>query len=267
MCSLIPRSTSPGPAGRFGTPTELTDRALANQQALATVQAMKAVTLSEQLRAQISDSGVSRYELAKQVGVAESVLSRFMSGGHGLTLATVDRLGAVLGLSLHVLVPAVQLPVRQAEAMRDLAATASTTRKRDRRKPMQSIETSTVYDWSAAATRCARQAHEKHFSSRRGLWNLGSIGGRRVFCYYNNNPYARQEVREEEHAELRRWLREAGHEELGSGCHPALDDEESPGYTTAILINGGPRVMQQVEKTLREILERSLQRLDLEVKP
>jgi transcriptional regulator with XRE-family HTH domain len=58
------------------------------------------VTVSERLRAAIEDVGVSRYRLAKETGVAESVLSRFVRRQRGLDLASVDRLATYLELDL-----------------------------------------------------------------------------------------------------------------------------------------------------------------------
>ena len=57
-------------------------------------------TLTTQLRDAVEHCGVTRYELAKQTNVSESVLSRFVRGQRGLTLATADRLVEQLGLEL-----------------------------------------------------------------------------------------------------------------------------------------------------------------------
>jgi plasmid maintenance system antidote protein VapI len=58
------------------------------------------VALSQQLRDAIDASGMSRYRICKEIGLAESTMSRFMAGRRGLALTTVDRLGEVLGLRL-----------------------------------------------------------------------------------------------------------------------------------------------------------------------
>lgn len=52
--------------------------------------------ISDQLRALIEECGLSRYELAKQTGIDESALSRFMSGERGLSMKALDTLGAFL---------------------------------------------------------------------------------------------------------------------------------------------------------------------------
>ena len=58
------------------------------------------LALSEQLRRAIDDSGMSRYAICKAVGLPESNMSRFMAGRSGLSLATVDRISELLGLTL-----------------------------------------------------------------------------------------------------------------------------------------------------------------------
>ena len=54
--------------------------------------------ISKQLREAIDASGMSRYRICKELGLPESTMSQFMSGQCGLALATVDRLGELLGL-------------------------------------------------------------------------------------------------------------------------------------------------------------------------
>jgi ribosome-binding protein aMBF1 (putative translation factor) len=56
--------------------------------------------LTDQLREAIDRSGMSRYAVAKAIGLDQSTLSRFMSGKAGLALGTVDELGELLGLKL-----------------------------------------------------------------------------------------------------------------------------------------------------------------------
>jgi len=57
-------------------------------------------TLSDQIRRLIESSGMSRYEIARQTGIEQSVLSRFMSGERGLTTLTLDRLGELFDLEV-----------------------------------------------------------------------------------------------------------------------------------------------------------------------
>jgi plasmid maintenance system antidote protein VapI len=55
---------------------------------------------SDELRQAIDACGLSRYRVCKDLGIAESTLSRFMSGERGLTMKCLDRLAALL--DLHV---------------------------------------------------------------------------------------------------------------------------------------------------------------------
>jgi ribosome-binding protein aMBF1 (putative translation factor) len=56
---------------------------------------------SEQLREAINDSGMSRYRLSQRTGVSQVVLSRFVRGEAGMSLATIDVLVEALGLELR----------------------------------------------------------------------------------------------------------------------------------------------------------------------
>ena len=56
--------------------------------------------ISDQLRAAIDASGLSRYRICKELGIDQATMSRFMSGERGLTLKVIDRLCEFLGLTL-----------------------------------------------------------------------------------------------------------------------------------------------------------------------
>lgn len=56
--------------------------------------------LTDQLRAAIDGSGMSRYAVAKAINLDQSTLSRFMASKSGLALDTVDKLGELLDLQL-----------------------------------------------------------------------------------------------------------------------------------------------------------------------
>ncbi len=58
-------------------------------------------TISEQLRREITASGVSLTRLARAADIAEGALSRFMRGERGLTTGTLDKLCGTLGLELR----------------------------------------------------------------------------------------------------------------------------------------------------------------------
>lgn len=56
--------------------------------------------LSDQLRSAIDASGMSRYAIAKAIGLDHSVMSRFMSGKSGLSFEKLDQLGMLLNLRI-----------------------------------------------------------------------------------------------------------------------------------------------------------------------
>ena len=58
------------------------------------------VKLSEQIRGAVGASGLSRYRIAKTLGIAESTLSRFMSGKGGLSMEYLDALADLLKLNI-----------------------------------------------------------------------------------------------------------------------------------------------------------------------
>lgn len=55
---------------------------------------------SEQLRRAVEQSDLSRYRISKQTGIAQSILSRFVNEGAGLSMESVDKLCECLGLRL-----------------------------------------------------------------------------------------------------------------------------------------------------------------------
>jgi transcriptional regulator with XRE-family HTH domain len=64
--------------------------------------AERRVKLSDQVRRAVDASGLSRYRIAKEIHVAESTMSRFMSGRTGLSMEYLDRLADLLGLDISV---------------------------------------------------------------------------------------------------------------------------------------------------------------------
>jgi plasmid maintenance system antidote protein VapI len=56
--------------------------------------------LSDQLRAAVDNSGLSRYRICRDIEVPQSSMSRFMAGKSGLSLEVLDRLGELLGLTI-----------------------------------------------------------------------------------------------------------------------------------------------------------------------
>jgi predicted transcriptional regulator len=58
--------------------------------------------LSDEIRDAVNASGMSRYAIAKALGIAESTMSRFMSGKGGLSMEFIDRLAELLGMHIVV---------------------------------------------------------------------------------------------------------------------------------------------------------------------
>jgi len=56
--------------------------------------------LADQIRAAIRSSELSRYEIARQTGVHEASLSRFVNGKGSLSFESIERLAPVLGLKI-----------------------------------------------------------------------------------------------------------------------------------------------------------------------
>jgi len=58
------------------------------------------MNVSEQIRRAVERSGTTRYAIAKETGINESTLSRFVASGRGLSMPNADRLCSHLGLVL-----------------------------------------------------------------------------------------------------------------------------------------------------------------------
>ena len=51
----------------------------------------------------MNDSGMSRYSICKAISMEQSIMSRFMTGKGGLSMAKLDALAGLLGLELKQL--------------------------------------------------------------------------------------------------------------------------------------------------------------------
>ncbi len=60
----------------------------------------RATKLSDQIRQAMDDSGLTRYRIAKEIGMNESALGKFYNGERGLSTKMLDRLGEYLGLAI-----------------------------------------------------------------------------------------------------------------------------------------------------------------------
>jgi ribosome-binding protein aMBF1 (putative translation factor) len=62
----------------------------------------KLPSFTDQIRRAIDASGMSRYQICKDVELSEATMSRFMSRKGGLSMEVLDRVAALLGFILHV---------------------------------------------------------------------------------------------------------------------------------------------------------------------
>jgi len=185
---------------------------------------------SDQIREAISTSGTSRYALAKQVGVSESALSRFMSGKQGLTLASLDKLAEVLGLRL---ITTVQRVAKRSP------------RGRKKKPSLEARTKMTKKQWQVFAQLCAADAYENHFSSRRGIWYFEDCD---AIVIYNNHPYGDPALREKELTLLRQWLKKERIKELAFATYP------EDGYSYTLVIDASRDREQMVGDALQNIL-------------
>ena len=58
------------------------------------------VKLSDQVRREVADSGLSRYRICKLARIDQATFSRFMAGKVGLSMPTLDILAEVLNLRI-----------------------------------------------------------------------------------------------------------------------------------------------------------------------
>src|SRR5215472_8763378 len=128
-------------------------------------------SFSDQIRGAIEASSITRYALAKQAGIAESALSRFMSGKQSISLATLDRIAENLGLAVIVGVP-------------EGRKSRKPGRPKKEEPKMQKLRRMAKWEWNLLAASAAKDAHENMFSSRRGLYIVEGVG----IVYYDNNP-------------------------------------------------------------------------------
>jgi len=56
--------------------------------------------LTDQLRQAIDDSGMTRYQIAKETGIDESALAKFYNGHRGLSMEALNALGEFLQLKI-----------------------------------------------------------------------------------------------------------------------------------------------------------------------
>jgi hypothetical protein len=58
--------------------------------------------LSDEIRRAVDSSGLTRYRISKSLNIAESTMSRFMSGQGGLSMEYLDALAELLDLHIAI---------------------------------------------------------------------------------------------------------------------------------------------------------------------
>jgi transcriptional regulator with XRE-family HTH domain len=64
--------------------------------------AKQRMKLSDQVRRAVIASGLSRYRICKELGIAQSTMSWFMQGKGGLSMERLDSLAELLDLNITV---------------------------------------------------------------------------------------------------------------------------------------------------------------------
>jgi len=58
-------------------------------------------TFTDEIRDAIKSCGMTRYRICKEIGLAESGMSKFMAGTSGFSMEMLDKIAAVIGM--HVI--------------------------------------------------------------------------------------------------------------------------------------------------------------------
>ena len=75
---------------------------MSNYQAtgILTTMGHKKTSLTDQLRQLIESAEISRYELWRQTGIDQAVLSKFVNHKGGLSMESLDKIGELLDLQI-----------------------------------------------------------------------------------------------------------------------------------------------------------------------
>lgn len=206
-------------------------------------------TFTEQIREAINTSGVTPYVLAKDAGISDSVLSRFLNGSGGLTLKTLDALAEVLGWEITQTVQRTSLPQpRGRHSGKGQKMNAIEEEKVTKKGTANKLTGEAALNMQETE-RYAKSAHEDHFSSHRGIWEIGCPDR---IVVYNNHPYNDPAQRPAETASFREKLKELDIEELAYAEHGT----EVPGgkYSYAMMLRVKPAQSNIVWHLMREAI-------------
>jgi transcriptional regulator with XRE-family HTH domain len=197
-------------------------------------------TFSDQIRDAIESSCVTRYVLAGQAGIAESALSRFMSGKQGMSLSTLDKIAKVLGLQVRV-------------GVQELPKSRKPGRPKKEEPKMQQLKTLTSADWGRLAQNAAKDAYENHHPSRRGLYVVEGVG----IVYYDNNPFKlprEKDRREDLISQFRDFLQRSKIKERACAYYPPAG--ESKDYTFAMVIEAEALMLKAIRICFLQIVDK-----------
>lgn len=195
--------------------------------------------LSDQIREAIARSGVSRYALAEQAGIAESVLSRFVSGKQGIASSSLDKIAEVLGLQVSVFV-------------QEFRKSRKPGRPKKETPKMPEERSVTQPEWDLLAQDAAKDAHDNNFPSRRGLYAVENVG----IVYYDNNPFKlprEQDRREELISQFRAFLNRSNFQEKACAYFPTSG--ESKDYTFAMVIQAEAFMLKSLRVAFLAIVD------------
>jgi len=206
-------------------------------------------SLSEQIREIVKKSTVSSYAIAKQIGVSETLLGRFLSGERGLSLSTLDKLAEMFGIVAEVRTQSLPRPSKRGRKAKEPEMLVM-PKTRDALKD----------HWKKMALACAKDAMENNFPSRRGFYEIADTPSESgsVLCLYNNNPWQDFENgtsprRDKETAEFRKFLKSQRINELAYETWPPKG-REGPGYTYAMLLDATEEHIYPLKREMERIL-------------
>ena len=194
---------------------------------------------SEQIRDAIEATGVSRYAIAEQTGISESVLSRFMSGSQSMSLASLDKIADALGLQVVVGVSSVQKPRKPG-------------RPKTVEPNMKNLKSLTKTEYVRMAANAANAAYKENFASRRGVYVVAGAG---IIIYYDNNPFRlprEDDPREMLIEEFRSFLKKNKLKEKACAYWPVSG--ESKDHTFAMVIQAEDFMLESIRSAFHSII-------------
>jgi transcriptional regulator with XRE-family HTH domain len=202
--------------------------------------------LSDQIRDLIREYSTSPNAIAKEAGIDSTSISRFMNG-ENITVRKLDQLAKVLGVTVTSELSSVPLPSEKG---------------RPKKTKVQAIETKQS-EYQRLADYYAREAHQNHIESRRGVWRIDA----NLVVYYNNNPYISfPKAREKENELIEKTLRKERIKTIAKGQFGDTIADSNELYTTVLLLKARGDNMEVVSKIVLEVTELSNEIMNEKIK-